>query len=229
MDSTWSHLPQRILLKEPLVLLRVDTPPPSTSLPRSTVSGSEFTSMKLIEKFEYTSSNTALFRFQIVSKDSSETIPVVQIPATNHLTLRTTVNGKEILRSCTPISTDHDHANGYVDFLISKSNPIPYSFSPHISKLQSGSEIDVLPNPYGNFYSTKQPEILLVAIGSGITPIDSLMQKLLMDPGFEMKIKLVFFAKGGNEKVSDEADGSSLIDTAIQDSASGNTDRFTAC
>ncbi|KAJ3127833.1 hypothetical protein HK098_005727 [Nowakowskiella sp. JEL0407] len=217
-------LPQKILLEGPPVTLPVNTSSPSASLTRSTIPSSEFTSMKLIAKHEYTSSHTTLFRFQLLSNSPSDVIPILNIPPTHHLTLRSTVNNSEILRTYTPISSQFDHMNGYVDFLISKANgsPLP-SFSHHIASLKVGSEIDLLPKPYGNFHGTKQPEILLIAIGSGITPLYSLMQHLIMDSSSNVKIKLVYYAKAASE-VTVGVDGVSLMNTTVEDSDSTNNE-----
>ncbi|KAJ3124123.1 NADH-cytochrome b5 reductase [Nowakowskiella sp. JEL0407] len=208
-----------ILLEKPLVTLPVTTTAPHASTPRSLLPTSNFTSMKLVSKYEYAASNTTLFRFQLLSNSNSNAIPVMNIPPTHHVTLRAVIDKTEVLRTYTPISTNFDHMNGHVDFLISKANSsLNTSFSKYfISSLEIGSDsIEILPKAYGDFYRTKQPEVLMVAVGSGITPIFSLLQSMILDSSKNANIRLVYYAKSGESQYGSIDNELPLVDEIIK-------------
>ncbi|KAJ3054732.1 hypothetical protein HK097_000979 [Rhizophlyctis rosea] len=120
------------------------------------------------------SDRAVLLRFHMATNQ----YPVI-IPPGRHVTLR--AKGTSLgVRSYTPISNPTETAYGNFDFLISvRENGGPKSMSKYISNLQLGQTMEMTPSQGSFNVPTSQPNLLLIAGGSGITPILSVLTQLL--------------------------------------------------
>lgn len=93
---------------------------------------------------------------------------ILGLPIGQHISLAATIDGKEVVRSYTPISSDEDR--GHVDLLI-KSYPTG-NISKHVASMQIGQAIKVR-GPKGAMVYT--PNLVrhfgMIAGGTGITPM----------------------------------------------------------
>ncbi|CAO3675441.1 unnamed protein product [Rhizopus stolonifer] len=126
--------------------------------------------------------NTNIYRFALPKKED-----VLGLPLGQHISLVANINGKEISRSYTPISSD----KGYFELLI-KTYPNG-SLSQYISNLNVGDKIGVK-GPKGTFtYSANMAKAIgIVAGGTGITPMLQIIKGILNNPKDKTKISLVF-------------------------------------
>lgn len=137
------------------------------------------------------SHNSAIYRFSLPHKTASLGLPIGQ-----HISIAANVNGKEIVRSYTPISSDND--KGYFDLLI-KAYPTG-NVSKFIANLRIGDTIRVR-GPKGNFSYTPNmcKHINMVAGGTGITPMYQIIKAIASNPADNTTVDLIF----GNVTVED--------------------------
>ncbi|KAJ1557796.1 hypothetical protein HK096_005310 [Nowakowskiella sp. JEL0078] len=164
---------------------------------------SKFTRMALIARHEYPKTGTVLYRFQIEALEN--TVSYMTILPTQHIIvsdiLRSIHGEEELWRSYTPISTDVDHRNGFIDLLVSRSG----RFSNHLAELEIGQSLSLLGHPVGRlvYQSNAQPAITFIAVGSGITPVFALLRSMVQDRTSVAQIKLIYYGK----KVEESDDG----------------------
>ncbi len=111
------------------------------------------------------------------------------LPIGKHISVRATIDGKEVTRSYTPISSDDDL--GYFELMI-KTYP-----NGNISKYMDGMKLgDLLEvrGPKGNFnYSPNMcSEIGMIAGGTGLTPLLQVIKASLTNPADTTKISLIY-------------------------------------
>ncbi|KAI3637093.1 hypothetical protein MIR68_004799 [Amoeboaphelidium protococcarum] len=144
----------------------------------------EFRKFKLIKK-EILTHNTAIYRFELPAGTG------LNLPIGQHVSVKAAVteDGKEVMRSYTPISLNDD--KGHFDLLI-KTYPTGV-LSKHFASLQLGDELEVR-GPKGNFLYTPNMcrEIGMLAGGTGITPMFQIIQAVLKNPADKTRISLVF-------------------------------------
>ncbi|KAK9467456.1 hypothetical protein V1512DRAFT_275426 [Lipomyces arxii] len=130
------------------------------------------------------SHNTAIYRFGLDSENDYLGLPIGQ-----HVSISATIDGKEVVRSYTPMSSDDDR--GYFDLLI-KSYPTG-NISKYIAGLQIGQTISVR-GPKGNMVYT--PGMVrafgMIAGGTGITPMLQIVRAVLKNPDDKTEISLIF-------------------------------------
>lgn len=137
---------------------------------------------------------------------------VVGLPTGQHISLKfTTSEGKEVQRSYTPVSSDHD--KGFVDFVVKVYPPNPPKFpnggvmSQHLDSLKVGDTI-AMKGPKGHlhykgrgrFTITHRGEkteyfkkkIGMVAGGTGITPMLQVIREIARDPRDNTEVWLIF-------------------------------------
>mmetsp|Transcript_4775 Transcript_4775/g.8799 ORF Transcript_4775/g.8799 Transcript_4775/m.8799 type:complete len:294 (-) Transcript_4775:213-1094(-) len=144
-----------------------------------------FKKFALSEKIRV-SHNTRIFRFALDHPDQK-----LGLPLGRHISLRVTVDGKEVIRPYTPISSEDD--SGYFDLLI-KVYPEPHGvMSRHLDSLKIGDTIDVR-GPSGKYeYAPNSKKMLgMIAGGTGLTPMWQVFQAILKDPNDKTKISLIF-------------------------------------
>lgn len=143
----------------------------------------KFNEFPLIQK-TVLSHNTAIYRFGLPRPGDSLGLPIGQ-----HVSIAAEINGKEVMRSYTPTSSDVD--KGYFDLLI-KAYPNG-NISKHVSNLTIGSTIRVR-GPKGAFQYT--PNMVktfnMIAGGTGITPMYQIINAIARDPTDTTQVNLIY-------------------------------------
>lgn len=169
----------------------------------------EWKEFPLVEK-HVVSPNTALYRFALPNKDD-----VLGLPIGQHISIQAEINGKNIMRSYTPTSSDDDL--GHFDLLIKayeKGN-----ISRYISLLKIGDKIRVR-GPKGQFkyHASLSRHLGMIAGGTGITPMLQIIRASLKNPLDRTKLSLIY----ANVNVEDI-----LLRTELDELAEKHPDRFT--
>ncbi|KAK9762346.1 NADH-cytochrome b5 reductase [Basidiobolus ranarum] len=137
----------------------------------------------LIEK-KIITHNTAIYRFGLPDKQD-----VLGLPIGQHISIMASVDGKEVMRSYTPTSSD-DYV-GHFDLLI-KTYPNG-NLSRVFADLKLGDKLNVR-GPKGNF--TYTPGMIkslgMIAGGTGITPMYQIIKAILKNPKDNTQINLIF-------------------------------------
>jgi len=130
------------------------------------------------------SPNTAVYRFALPRPDD-----VLGLPIGQHISVSAEINGKEIMRSYTPTSSDDDL--GHFDLLIKayeKGN-----ISRYVSLLKIGDKIRVKgPKGQFNYTPTLSREIGMIAGGTGITPMLQIIRAALKNPQDRTRLSLIY-------------------------------------
>ncbi|OSD03504.1 NADH-cytochrome b5 reductase [Trametes coccinea BRFM310] len=137
----------------------------------------------LVEKIPV-SPNTAIYRFALPHPQD-----VLGLPIGQHISVSAEINGKDIMRSYTPTSSDDDL--GHFDLLIKSYEK--GNISRYVSLLKIGDKIRVK-GPKGQFrYSpTLAREIGMIAGGTGITPMLQIIRAALKNPLDRTKLSLIY-------------------------------------
>ncbi|KAK9325471.1 hypothetical protein V1517DRAFT_314227 [Lipomyces orientalis] len=151
--------------------------------PRKALKPDVFQEFELKEK-TILSHNTGIYRFGLPNSNDMLGLPIGQ-----HVSIAATIDGKEIVRSYTPTSSDDDR--GYFDLLI-KSYPTG-NISKYVAGLQIGQTIRVR-GPKGNM--VYRPGLVrafgMIAGGTGITPMLQIVRAVLKNPEDKTEITLIF-------------------------------------
>ncbi|CAL1695983.1 unnamed protein product [Somion occarium] len=156
------------------------------------------------------SPNTAIYRFGLPHPQA-----VLGLPIGQHISVAAEINGKDIMRSYTPTSSDNDL--GHFDLLVKayeKGN-----ISRYISLLKIGDKIRVK-GPKGQFtYSPRVARHLgMIAGGTGITPMLQIIRAVLKNPEDKTKLSLIY-ANVNYEDI--------LLKKELDELAARHPDRFT--
>ncbi|WVQ72712.1 NADH-cytochrome b5 reductase 1 [Cryptococcus sp. DSM 104548] len=143
----------------------------------------EWRSFKLIAK-DHLSHNTALYRFALPRSTDSLGLPVGQ-----HISVAAEIDGKQVVRSYTPTTLDND--KGHFDLVVKtyeKGN-----ISRYLSLLTIGQEVKVK-GPKGKFVYTPNtfPALVMIAGGTGITPMYQIIRESIQTPGDKTKLSLIY-------------------------------------
>ncbi|KAI0961472.1 hypothetical protein AcV7_000563 [Taiwanofungus camphoratus] len=155
------------------------------------------------------SPNTAIYRFALPGPND-----ILGLPIGQHISVSAEINGKEIMRSYTPTSSDDDR--GHFDLLIKtyeKGN-----ISRFVSLLKIGDKIRVK-GPKGQFtYAPSQWRVLgMIAGGTGITPMLQIIRAALKNPKDHTNINLIY-ANVNHEDI--------LLKKELDELAAKHTERF---
>ncbi|KAK7191999.1 NADH-cytochrome b5 reductase [Paraphaeosphaeria sporulosa] len=156
-----------------------------SNAPRKVLRPNEFQEFPLKEK-TILSHNTAIYRLALPRPTD-----ILGLPIGQHISLAATIDGKEVVRSYTPISSDEDH--GYIDLLI-KSYPTG-NISKHVASMAVGQTIKVR-GPKGAMVYT--PNLVrhfgMIAGGTGITPMLQIIKAILRGraAGDNTEVDLIF-------------------------------------
>lgn len=148
------------------------------------ISADLYTAFPLTRKTE-TSHNTRLFRFGLPTPDAT-----LGLPLGRHISVRASVDGKEVKRPYTP--TSGLSTAGHFELLI-KVYPEPHgTMSRHLDSLQVGDTIDVR-GPLGKFSYTRgmAGHVCMIAGGTGITPMWQVLTALIADPADTTRLSLI--------------------------------------
>lgn len=169
----------------------------------------EWQSFKLMERKDV-SDNTAVYRFRLPSDQS-----ILGLPIGQHISLQANIDGKNVQRSYTPVSSDDD--KGFFDLMI-KTYPNG-NISKYISTLKVGEKMQVK-GPKGQMkYSPDLcRRIGMIAGGTGITPMLQIIRAMAKNPKDNTKIDLIY----ANVKESDI-----LLRKELDELAQKSPERFT--
>jgi len=159
----------------------------------------EYRQFKLRSRTEI-NHNTRLFRFDLPHADD-----VLGLPIGQHLSLKAIVDGKEIFRSYTPVSSDDDL--GYFDLLIKVYEK--GLMSKYIDNLKVGDLLDVR-GPKGLFVyrANMLRAIGMIAGGTGITPMLQVIRAIVKNPDDKTQVNLIFANVNDNDiLLREELDG----------------------
>jgi len=128
--------------------------------------------------------NTRLFRFALPKEDD-----ILGLPIGQHMSFRATIEGKEVYRPYTPVTSDDEL--GYFDLVV-KVYP-QGKMSQYLDHLKIGDTIEVK-GPKGKFkYEPNMKRAFgMLAGGTGITPMLQVIQAVLKNPKDKTKLSLIF-------------------------------------
>jgi len=131
------------------------------------------------------SHNTSLFVFELPHPSMK-----VHVPAGHHILLRVDIDGRKIIRPYSPVNLEE--RSGVLEFIIKKYKDGKMSTYLH-DTLQVGDQIE-LKGPEGSFdYKANDHEhVVLMAGGTGITPIVGIVTAILRNPFDTTKITLFY-------------------------------------
>ncbi|XP_046834407.1 NADH-cytochrome b5 reductase 3 isoform X2 [Vespa crabro] len=190
-------------------------------------------SVPLIKK-DVISHDTRKFRFGLPTKNH-----VLGLPTGQHIHLTTKIGDEVVIRSYTPVSSDDDH--GYVDLVIKVyfKNVHPKfleggKMSQYLENMKIGDTIDIR-GPSGRLvykgrgkfsikllrkdpptdYDVKK--VVMLAGGTGITPMLQLVRAIIKDPLDETQISLLF---------ANQTEKDILLKDELDDIAKNHSDKF---
>ncbi|KAK8850722.1 NADH-cytochrome b5 reductase 1 [Kwoniella newhampshirensis] len=143
----------------------------------------EWRSFKLVAK-DHLSHNTALYRFELPRPTDCLGLPIGQ-----HISVAAEIDGKQIMRSYTPTTLDDD--KGHFDLVVKtyeKGN-----ISRYLSLLTIGQDVKIK-GPKGKFIYTPDlaPALLMIAGGTGITPMYQIIKSSIKNPADKTKLALIY-------------------------------------
>ncbi|PIA17065.1 ferredoxin reductase-like protein [Coemansia reversa NRRL 1564] len=144
---------------------------------------SEYRKFKLTKKVQL-SSNTARYRFELPSLESTLGLPIGR-----HIQLMTEVDGKQVARSYTPTSTDNDR--GYFELVVKTYDS--GVISSYLNNMKIGDTINAR-GPRGTFqYKPNMVRAIgMIAGGTGITPMFQIIQHVLANPEDKTHVSVIF-------------------------------------
>jgi len=130
------------------------------------------------------SSNTAIYRFALPHPND-----VLGLPIGQHISVQAMINGKDIMRSYTPTSSDDDL--GHFDLMIKSYEK--GNISRYFSFLKIGDKVKIK-GPKGQFkyHPSLTREIGMIAGGTGITPMLQIIRAALKNPLDLTKLSLIY-------------------------------------
>lgn len=176
--------------------------------PKPTLDPTKWQAFKLMERKDV-SPNTAIYRFRLPTDNS-----ILGLPIGQHISVQAEINGKKVMRSYTPVSSDDDR--GFFDLMI-KTYPNG-NISKYVSTLKVGDPIEVK-GPKGQMrYSPDLcRHIGMIAGGSGITPMLQIIRAMAKNPNDKTRIDLIY----ANVK-----EGDILLREELDELAQKHPDRF---
>jgi len=130
------------------------------------------------------SPNTALYRFGLQKKND-----ILGLPIGQHISVAAVIDGKDIVRSYTPTSSDDDL--GHFDLLVKSYEK--GNISRYLSLLQVGDKVRIR-GPKGQF--KYRPglcrSIGMIAGGTGITPMLQIIRAVLKTPFDNTQLSLIY-------------------------------------
>ncbi|KAG6813084.1 hypothetical protein H0H92_014143 [Tricholoma furcatifolium] len=160
-----------------------------------------------LEKKIIVSPNTAIYRFSLPHKQD-----VLGLPVGQHISVCAEINGKDVVRSYTPVSNDDDR--GHFDLLIKSYEK--GNISRLFAQLKLGDKIRVK-GPKGNFQYTPglADHLSMIAGGTGITPMIQIIRAALRNPFDKTTITLIY-ANVNEEDILRRKDLEELLDVHEQ-------------
>lgn len=153
------------------------------SVPRKVLDPVEWRSFTLQAK-DALSHNTALYRFALPHPNDTLGLPIGQ-----HISVMAEIDGKQVMRSYTPTTLEED--KGHFDLVVKtyeKGN-----ISRYLSLLTIGQQVKIK-GPKGKFHyhSKLAPSLLMIAGGTGITPMYQIIKSSVQDPKDTTQLSLIY-------------------------------------
>lgn len=143
----------------------------------------QFQKFPLVQKTKV-SHNANIYRFALPRSTDKLGLPIGQ-----HISIGATINGKEIVRSYTPISTNEEL--GYFDLLIKTYEN--GNISKYVDGRKVGETIDVRgPKGFFTYSPNMVKKIGMIAGGTGIAPMYQIITEILRDPQDKTQISLIY-------------------------------------
>lgn len=143
----------------------------------------EYRKFPLIKKTRV-SHNSCVYRFGLPKASDRLGLPIGQ-----HISISANINGKEVVRSYTPISNDDQL--GSFDLLI-KTYP-EGNISRHVESKMIGEHIEVRgPKGFFTYTPNMRKSLGMVAGGTGIAPMYQVLTAILDNPEDKTKVHLVY-------------------------------------
>lgn len=147
------------------------------------LSPTEFRKFPLIEKVRV-SHNSCIYKFGLPNSTDRLGLPIGQ-----HISISAIIDGKEVVRSYTPISNDDQL--GSFDLLIKTYEN--GNISRYVESKKIGETIDVRgPKGFFTYTPNMRKSLGMVAGGTGIAPMYQVLTAILDDPTDKTKIHLVY-------------------------------------
>lgn len=140
------------------------------------------------------SHNTALYKFKIPAPvghiSGLMPAPILGLPIGQHISLTAEIAGKNVQRKYTPTTLDGEDPGHF--HLVVKTYP-EGNISRHLSLLTVGQHVQVK-GPSGKFIYNKDlaPHLLMIAGGTGITPMYQIIKASVNDPKDKTVLKLLY-------------------------------------
>jgi len=157
--------------------------PPAKAARAAVLNPQTYQKFPLVERIPI-NHNTRIFRFSLPKPDD-----VLGLPIGQHLSLKTIVDGKDVYRSYTPVSSDDDL--GHFDLIVKVYEK--GAMSKFLDNMKLGDTIDVR-GPKGSFvYKPNMRKSLgMLAGGTGITPMLQIVRAILKNPADYTEIRIIF-------------------------------------
>jgi len=152
--------------------------------PRTALDPKEYQHFKLVEK-KIISHNTRLFRFALPNPTD-----ILGLPIGQHISLKAVIDGKDVMRSYTPVSSDDDR--GYFELIIKVYEK--GVMSRYVDELKPGEDSIEVRGPKGAFLysSNMHRKIGMLAGGTGITPMLQVIRAILKNKEDHTEVSLIF-------------------------------------
>ncbi|KAM9901407.1 hypothetical protein OXX79_004565 [Metschnikowia pulcherrima] len=151
--------------------------------PQPVLSPTEFRKFPLIEKIRV-SHNSCIYKFGLPKSTDRLGLPIGQ-----HIAISAVIDGKEVVRSYTPISNDDQL--GSFDLLI--KTYANGNISRFVESKKIGETIDVRgPKGFFTYTPNMRKSLGMVAGGTGIAPMYQVLTAILDDPTDKTTIHLVY-------------------------------------
>ncbi|EST06578.1 Oxidoreductase FAD/NAD(P)-binding [Kalmanozyma brasiliensis GHG001] len=163
---------------------------------------------RLMEK-EKLSENTALYRFKLSRANN-----ILGLPIGQHISVKATIDGKDVQRSYTPTSSDDDH--GFFDLVVKSYEK--GNVSKYIGAMKIGDLLSVKgPKGQMRYGPGLCRHIGMIAGGTGLTPCLQIIRAALKNPKDDTKIDFIY----ANVNVSDI-----LLKNELDELAEKHKDQF---
>jgi len=130
------------------------------------------------------SPNTAIYRFGLPDPQD-----ILGLPIGQHISVEAEIDGKKIMRSYTPTSSDDD--KGHFDLLVKSYEK--GNVSRYLGLLKLGQKVRVKgPKGQFTFTPTLSRELGMIAGGTGITPMLQIIRAALKNPSDRTKLSLIY-------------------------------------
>jgi cytochrome-b5 reductase len=168
------------------------------SLKKPILSSTKFQEYELIDK-TIISKNSAIYRFKL-NNDYDR----LDIPIGHHLACKVTIDNKDEIRYYTPISNQYDE--GFFDIIVKSYKD--GKVSKYFATLTPGKKVQ-FKGPVGrmSYKENMAKNIIMLAGGSGITPMLAVLGSIITTPEDQTSVKLLFANETENDiLLKDELD-----------------------